>query len=404
MRVLMVVRPAAGGMKEHVIALSSELVHAGHQVEVATPPDSPTADAARQAGLQVHPIALVGPLDPVRDLLAALRLRRIVQAGRFDLVHAHGFKAGLVSRLLSMRSDSARSAIVVTAHNHVLFREDVPGTRKAVYRLAERAVARRADRYIAVSESIRRELVDGYGLPGDSVSVVHNGVDPAPFLVQRDRTAARERLGLPGEAVVVGLAARFSAQKGIAHLVDAVPEMLGLFGADGRQLVVAVGGSGPLEAELRTRAEALGLGGAVRWLGHVESIPEFLATLDVYASPAETEALGIGLIEASLAGLPIVATDVGGVSEVVVEGETGILISPRNSMELARAIHNMLTNPSLARHYGTRAREWCMAQFAPARMLERTLAAYNRAIGDSGTPVSSSTPEASRREPTERIL
>lgn len=376
MRILMVVRPAAGGMKGHVLSLSRALLDSGDEVEVAAPQDSDVAEEAARAGFTVHSLDLVGPLDVLRDLRTATQLRRIVRAGRFDVVHAHGFKAALVTRLRSLARGSHRPAVVVTAHNHVLFREDISRMRKLVYRMVERALAPRADRYIAVSESIRRELVDGYGLPAGQVITIYNGVDPTPFLATRDKSHSRELLGLPPtDVVVVGLAARLSTQKGIRHLIAAVPEMKRLFEADGRAICLAIGGSGPLEGELRAQAEELGVSDTVRWLGHVASVAVLLSALDAYVSPAETEALGIGLIEAGLAGLPVVATNVGGVGEVIVEGETGVLISPSNNIEIARATHQMLADPGVAA-LGKRGRERCLSLFSMGRMLELTRAVY----------------------------
>jgi glycosyltransferase involved in cell wall biosynthesis len=379
----MVVRPAAGGMKGHVLSLGAALVDAGHEVEIAAPHDSAVAEEAKQAGLTVHPLDLVGPLNPLHDFVAAGQLRRVVRNGQYDIVHAHGFKAALVTRLRSLSRSGRGPAVVVTSHNHVLFRADVSSVRKSIYRTVERLIARRADLYIAVSDSIRRELVDGYGIPAEKVVTVHNGVDPAPFLVKRDKADARRQLGLPSSGVaIVGLAARFSAQKGICHLIAAVPEMKRLFEADGRGLCVAIGGSGPLEDELRAQAENLGVDDTVQWLGYVESVPQLLSALDVYVSPAETEALGIALIEAGLAGLPVVATNVGGVPEVVVEGETGALVPSADHIMIARVTHAVAADAEVAAALGSRGRERCLARFSMGQMLGSTLAAYLQASGN----------------------
>ena len=377
----MIVRPAAGGMVEHLLALSAGLVEAGHEVEVAAPADTDIATAARAAGFAVHPIPLVGPLHPVHDPLAISAVRRIVHAGAYDLVHAHGFKAGFVGRL-GARLGGART-FVLTAHNHVLFRDDTPASAKARYRLVERALSGLVTRYIAVSDSIRRELVDGYGLPAERIDTVRNGVDPAPFMAPADRGAARAALGIGDDTVAVGLAARFSAQKGLRHLVDATPILRRELRAAGRELVVVIGGSGPLEAELREQAAAVEASGTIRWPGHVTDVPAFLSALDVYVSPAETEALGIGLIEAALAGVPTVATNVGGVPEVVVNGQTGLLVPSADASALAAAVSTLVRDPERARWLANAARERCLVEFAPKRMIERTLAVYADALAQT---------------------
>lgn len=378
----MVVRPAAGGMKEHLLALSAGLISAGHEVEVAAPGGSDVAEAVSADGMRVHPIPLVGPLNPMRDPAAIAAVRKVVRVGGFDVIHAHGFKAGFVGRL-GARLGGART-FVLTAHNHVLFRDDTPPSAKSRYRLVERSLRGLVTRYIAVSDSIRRELIDGYGLPADKITMVHNGVDPAPFLALQDRGAARSALGLPaGDAIVVGLAARFSAQKGLRHLVDAVPLLRSELHADGREVVVVIGGSGPLDSDLREQAVAVEASESLRWPGQVDDIPAFLSALDVYASPAETEALGMALIEAALAGVPMVATNVGGVPEVVIDGETGLLVAPADPSALAHAVAELVRDPDRAHALAAAARERCLREFAPERMIERTLSVYAEALADT---------------------
>jgi glycosyltransferase involved in cell wall biosynthesis len=369
-------------MKEHVVGLSAGLRAAGHDVEVAAPRDSDVADAARAKGLRVHAIPLVGPLHPLHDPVAILAVRKIVRSGRFDIVHAHGFKAGFVGRLGAKLGGA--KVFIVTAHNHVLFRDDTPASVKSRYRLVERALASLVTHYIAVSESIRRELVEGYKLPADKVTTIHNGIDPAPFLAPQDRQSARAELDLPSpDAIVVGVAARFSAQKGLRHLIAAMPELRAAVRSDGGELVVVVGGSGPLENDLREQAAALGMSDALRWPGHVASMPRLLSSLDVYVSPAETEALGIGLIEAAIAGVPTVATNVGGVPEVVIDGETGLLVVPSNSHALANAVLELVRDRQRASALSVAARERCLREFASERMIERTLDVYAESLGDT---------------------
>jgi glycosyltransferase involved in cell wall biosynthesis len=378
-RVLMVVRPAAGGMKEHLLALCEGLSSRGFVVEVAAPRGSTIAEAVEAAGFRVHEIPLVGPLRPIKDPLATKALSSVVRTGRFDVVHAHGFKAGLVGRIAA-RYGGAR-AMVVTAHNHVLSRTDTPAAMRAIYRAAERSLSGLVTRYIAVSDSVRRELVEAYGLPADKVVTVHNGVDPTAFVSPRDQAKARNGLGLPLDTPVVGLAARFSTQKGLRHLLDAAPLLRARFPS----ITVVIGGEGPLAAQLREHAAALGVTTYVRWPGSVADIPTFLAALDVYVSPAETEALGIALVEAGLAGIPVVATDVGGVPEVIVDGQTGVLVPPSDAPALAAAVAGLLDAPDLAKALARAARERCLSEFAPAAMVERTLDVYAEALA-SGEP------------------
>jgi glycosyltransferase involved in cell wall biosynthesis len=374
MRVLMVVRPAAGGMKTHVLALAQGLTGRGHTVEIAAPDASDLAVCAQADGFAVHAVPIAGPLHPIDDSWAVAALRGIVRGGEFEIVHAHGFKAGFVGRIGNAVAGSR--PFVVTAHNHVLRRDATPRSAKWRYRVVERALTRYVTRYIAVSDSIRAELVEDYGIAADRVTTVRNGVAPGPFLVPQDRTACRAAIGVPLEAPALGLAARFSTQKGLRHLVAAL--------ADVRRAVpgalLLLGGSGPLESELREQAAAMEVSSAIRWLGHVDDIPAFLATLDVYVSPSDTEALGLGLIEAALAGVPTVATNVGGVSEVVLADKTGLLVQPADPPALAHAVVRLLEDHELARVLAAAARVRCLAEFDPEHMVDGTIAVYASAL------------------------
>ena len=376
MRVLMVVRPASGGMKQHVLALSRGLIGRGHEVQIAAPGASEIASAAREAGLTVHEIPLVGPLNPVQDPLAVRTLSRVIWDGKFDVVHAHGFKAGFIGRLAVRLAGVGVRPFVMTAHNHVLTRTDTPATARWRYRTVERSLERYVTRYIAVSDSIRRELTEAYALPAEKVAVVRNGIDVGPFLVKHDREAARAALGVPADAPVVGLAARFSAQKGLRDLVAAVPELVRRVPG----IRIVIGGSGPLEGALRGQAVALGVSDALVWPGHVPDMPEFLAALDVYVSPATTEAFGMALIEAAAADLPTVATRVGGVPEVIIDGETGFLVAPHDPSALASAIVGLLDDRKTACRLADAARERARTEFSPERMVDGTLAVYAEAI------------------------
>ena len=373
-RVLMVVRPAAGGMKEHVLVLARGLIARGNAVEIAAPATSDIAEAARASGLTVHDVGLVGPLHPVADPRAIAQLARIIRAGDFDVVHAHGFKAGFVGRLAAWRAGGR--PVVVTVHNHVLSRTDTSPAARWRYRAVERALSGLVSRYIAVSDSIARELTVAFGLPAEKVVTVHNGIETAPFLAPHDRVAARAALGIPEGAPVVGLAARCSAQKGLRHLVAATPELVSRL----PDIRVVIGGSGPLEGRLREQSVALGVADAIVWPGHIADMPRFLAALDVYVSPAETEAFGLALIEAGAAGVPVVATRVGGVPEVVLDGDTGLLVAAGDAHALAAAVLALLGDAKTASRLAAAGRTRAVNAFSPERMVDATLAVYALAL------------------------
>lgn len=204
-RVLQVVRPAVGGMRAHVLQLAVGLRAFGFESELACPGDSELVHDAMAAGVQVHPVAIVGPLRPLRDLLAVISLAEVIRERRPALIHAHGSKAALIARAATIFG--GKTPTVVTVHNQVLY-GPVSGAMRRVYITMERWLARRTARIVTVSEALRRELLTVYGLPESLVVTIHNGLDLSPFMDPGDRGAARARYGVPGDAVVIGLAAR----------------------------------------------------------------------------------------------------------------------------------------------------------------------------------------------------
>jgi glycosyltransferase involved in cell wall biosynthesis len=149
--------------------------------------------------------------------------------------------------------------------------------------------------------------------------------------------------------------------------------------------LLVLGGSGPLESELREQAAALEVSSAIRWVGHVDEVPAFLATLDVYALPSGTEGLSLALVEAALAGVPTVATNVGGVPEIVLADKTGLLVPFADPPALARAIVRLLEDRALAGELAVAARERSLVEFDPERMIDRTVAVYESVHSAKGT-------------------
>jgi glycosyltransferase involved in cell wall biosynthesis len=267
----------------------------------------------------------VGLRERLRTPILLARLRRFFRARGVEVVHAHNLApllyGGLAARLLGAR----RPAVVYSEHNQI-------------YRAGERArrrfrrYVRLADDVVAVSHDLRRTLVQGLKVPRP-VRVLHNGIDPRAF-GDADASGVRRELGAaPGE-FLVGTAVVLSEQKGVRHLLDAAR----LVRAADPSIRFVVAGDGPLRPELERTAAALGLDGAVRFLGYRSDVPALIAALDAYVLPSLWEGLPLALLEALAGGKPIVATHVGGNPEVVEDGENGLLVPPRDPDALARAI------------------------------------------------------------------
>lgn len=370
---LQVVRPAAGGMKSHVLQLCRGLRNHGFECEIACPGDSDLVHDSLEAKIAVHPVPIVGPLNPLRDPLAIVSLAEVIRERSPALVHAHGSKAGLIARLAVLLA--GRPPVVVTVHNQVLYAGISPLMRR-VYIAMERRLARRTARVITVSEALRTEMIDVFGLDPRLVTRVYNGLDLAPFVSAGDRAASRERHGIPPDALAIGLAARFAPQKALEILVEAAVPVLEEY----RDAVLVLAGAGPLLEFVKTKARATSVRGRILFPGLETDMPGLLSALDIYASSAIAEGLGLGTIEAMAAGLPVVATTAGGTPEVVEDGETGLLVAPGKAQPLTDSLLRLAKDPAMRRRMGEAGRSRALSRFGEDGMLESTAEVYREVL------------------------
>lgn len=360
-------------MKGHVLQMATGLEAYGFDAEIACPGDSDIVQSALAAGLEVRPVPIVGPLRPLRDLESIIVLADIIRHGRFDIVHAHGFKAGLVARIAA--AFAGCRARFVTVHNHVLYRDIRPLTRW-LYVTVERWLSHHTSRIITVSDSLRDELVSEYGIDPGLVVTVHNGLDLEPFLTVIDPGPRRDRYGIPRDALVFGLAARFAPQKALDVLVAASVPVLQRF----PHAWLLIAGDGPLLETVRRAAVDTPVGDRILFPGFETDVAGLLAALDVYVSSALSEGLPLATIEAMAAGLPVVSTRAGGTPEVVADGDTGLLAEPGDAPGLTAAMITLAKDPLMRVRMGEAARGRVLEEFTEARMLERSAALYREAL------------------------
>jgi glycosyltransferase involved in cell wall biosynthesis len=372
-RVLHVVRPAAGGMKAHVLQLAAGLGAYGFECHIACPGEADIVQPALAAGVEVKPVPIVGPLRPLRDLEAVLVVMDIVRHGRYEIVHSHGAKAGLIGRLGAMLGGCRLR--VVTIHNDVIGGSLGPRMRTA-YSAAERWLARHTARIIAVSDALRDQALEALELDASAVVTVHNGLDISQYGALADPGPARERLGVPRGALVFGTVARFAPQKALDVLVAAAVPVLERI--ENAWLVVA--GDGPLLDAVRRQASLSSVADRIVFPGYITDVPGLLAALDVFVSSSSSEGMGIAIVEAMAAGLPVVATAVGGVPEVVVDRETGLLVAAGDTGALGDAMARLGNDASLRISCGEAGRRRAVAEFGEDAMLERTAEIYREVL------------------------
>ena len=350
-----------GGQERVALDLAIGQRARGHEVAVislAPPPDGPMAEEFAQAGVAVGRVAKrPGGVDPTLVPRLALELRR----RRADVVHTHN-PLPLIYGAPAARFVGA--AAIHTKHGRN------PGGRG--HRLLRRAAAQLVHAFVAVSETTAEQAREQRDVPLGKLHTIPNGIrldryapDPAA------RAAVRAELGL-GDAWVVGTVGRFDSYKNQAMLVRAMAPLL----SEGVRLVLV--GDGDARAEVEAAVAALPEPGRAVLTGRRMDVPRLVHAFDVFALPSKTEGLPLVVPEAMAAGLPIVATAVGGLPGVVDEGVTGLLV-PVDEQALGAALARLAQDRELARAMGQKAREVALARYSYDRMVDAYLELYARA-------------------------
>ncbi len=323
-------------------------------------------DGLRDEGFPVHHLQRRSGLN----LGSSNRLATLLRRERVDVIHAHQFGPffyGATARLLA-----SRPGLVMTEHGR-----SFPDPPRRTHFLFNRAVLRRDDRIIAVGEDVRRALIDNEGFAPGRVEVVYNGVDTGAFADSaRHREAVRREVGVGAGAVVLMQVARLDAIKDHATAVRAVGRAAGRR-PDVRLVLV---GEGPEAGPIDDLIRGLGLGENVLRLGIRTDVARLLGAADAVLLTSRSEGIPLTLIEGMAAGLPVVATRVGGVAEVVVDGQTGLLAPAGDADALAARILRLADDRDLRERLGRAGRVRARASFDEGRMI----AAYDRIYGEVG--------------------
>lgn len=367
-RVLIVHQPVDGGVGRHVRDLANGLCGEGCEVTLC----GPRMPSGVSAGVDHRPLAFERAVRPRRDMEAIADLGRIVRALRPDVVHAHSSKAGAVARLARIRHP--RVPLLYSPHLYAFAGHFERAGERRAYRLAERLLAPAASRVICVCETEAR-LARVVG-PSDRVRVVYNGVEPIRAAGDGPLDARIAALREGGEPVV-GTLALLHPRKGLRTLIDAVPSVLDRHPG----VRVAIAGEGPQLDELRARARSLAVGHAVSFIGPAGDPLSVLRGLDVFVLPSWAESFPYVILEAMSLGLAILASDVGGVGEAVVDGESGVLVPARDSGALAHELIGLLDDAGRREHLGTQALKRQRERFTLAGMLEHTATIYGEVVG-----------------------
>lgn len=373
----LITRLDPGGSTEEALESSAGLAAEGWDVILASGPGLGGTGAVPDGG--AARIELVSSLTrdphPIADPIALWQIIRLLRRERPDIVHTHSAKAGVLGRWGGFL---CRVPIIVhTPHGHVLYGY-ARGLKNWIYLFAERVTARITHCLVAVSAGERRESVAA-GIGRDSQwVVVHSGVH-FEKLPRRDASVSTT-------CVRIGVVARLEHVKGVDLLIRAAAALRASEPATPYSILVW--GSGDLEVDLKRLCRDLGVTDAIEFVGTSQDVHDFMRGLDVYTQPSRNEGMGRALVVAQAMGVPIVATSVCGIPDVVRHGETGLLAPAEDPDALARALRHLIEEGDTRRAMGEAAQRW-MAHvdqsghpvFSYAAMLWHLRRTYERLLG-----------------------
>jgi len=353
-----------GGTERQLHHLALGLRRAGVEVEVCClRGPGPFGDSLRRHGITVYKVQKHRKVD----VTLPFRLASLFRRRRVDVVHLFLFTAslwgGMAARLARV------SAVIATDRNvdHLELRDHPADV--LLFRLAARLFH---DRILGNSGQVTRYLERALKIPSHRLATVYNGLDTEEVQPRRTPGEVRAELGVGDESPVILMVGRLARQKNyplflraMAHLREANPDLVGL-----------VAGQGPLEAELQSFSATLGLAEVVRFLGPRNDIPDLMVAADIVVLTSDWEGFPNTLLEAMWLERPVVATDVGGCQEVVVDGETGYLVQAGDEAAFVAASQRLLDDPDLRERMGAAGRRRVLDLFTAERLVTATLDQY----------------------------
>ena len=303
-------------------------------------------DKCSEQDLETHVLHIGGMFD----WRWIWNFRRLVKEKDVALIHAHEFTANtygtLVARMVGI-------PLIATVHGKNYYVDQVK--RRVAYRMVSRYAC-----MVAVSEDLKRFIVENVGVAPERIHVVYNGVNPGSRMSLDERDSLKAKLGLSNWDHIVGMVGSLYPVKAHSYLLKAIPRVLSVCPRT-RFLLI---GRGELESSLKREAKELGIEEQVQFLGFRSDVPSLLSVMDIFVLPSLSEGLSVALLEAMAAGIPTIATRVGGNPELVVDQKTGFLIPPRDSEALASKLLLLLQDKARSRTLGENGRKRVEDQFS----------------------------------------
>jgi glycosyltransferase involved in cell wall biosynthesis len=356
-----------GGAERMVLWLSQALDRTEFQPHIASLIGSGALhELAKQSDIPGTDLRFRSVVDPG----GISRLVRLLHRERIDIIQTHGLRADAIARWAARLAGTR--IVISTIHS-------IDPWRRWHHTLIDRATAPLVTHYIAVCEAAKQAAIAREHIPENRITVIPIGLPPRP-VPRSDRDALRARFEIPSDAFpVVGVLANLREMKGHLHAIDALPAIL-------KQLPRAMfifAGRDDSHGEIERYARERGVQPAIRFPGFIDRSEDVLGALDLFLQPSDWEGLPVSVLEALHTPLPIIATRVGGIPEIIRDGVEGVLIAPRDPSAIARAVINLANDPARRARFCKAAESRALTTFSLSHMTLRTEELYLKLLGKS---------------------
>ncbi len=350
----------AGGISSYLILLGKGLKEKGHNVSIVSSGGNMVDDLESKGIVHIQIDMQTKSELSVKVYQALHKLVRLVRKEQIDIIHANTRVTQVIGQLLSQITGR-----VYISTCHGFFKK----------RLGRQLYPCWGDCVIAISEAVAQHLIKDFGVPSSRIALIPNGVDPRAYpLMDEDlKKIKKHKLSLKN-GPLIGIISRLSDVKGHQYLIEAMPRVVYQY-IDASLLIV---GEGKMDASLRALVKEKGLEDHIKFHPMVGKTAELLPLFDIFVMPSIQEGLGLAVMEAQAAGLPVIASNVGGLPSIVKHQQTGLLVPPRDSEALADAILWFLDNKEEAKRIGSQAKAFIQEEFPVIRMVEKTMGVYEK--------------------------
>lgn len=362
-----IIRRAVGGMKNHLLGLLKHLDKNTFDPVVLMPTDKDFEERLNKLNVPFYWLEINDTINPLQDIASIVKLRRLLKKINPDLIHIHGNKTALIGRIAAK---DIGAPVIVTVHNFL--KESKNRIFWIIARFVEKFFSNWSDKIICVSKALEESLVDSFGIPEGKIKHIPNSLDLESWNENADKVKARQKFGFVNGYKYVGLVGRLVGFKGHKYAIEAMP---GILSHDpGVRLVIV--GDGPDRDKLMALSGKLGLKDKIFFKGHVHEMREMYNAFDYFLFPSLNEPFGIAVLEAMACRLPIVAAESGGVSEILRDGDTALMVKPGDSADIAEKMTRLIGDGALAKSISENAKKEVFDKYSINTMVNKTTAVY----------------------------